>query len=653
MRVYIIAGFCVCLVITVQGQGSTANARLLASIRAGDAGTIEQLLRSGVHPNGHDASGDTPLMYAAAFASEAVMRLLLDAGADVNAANQNRATALMWATHDAAKVRLLLDRGAAVNAARFDGATALLSAALRGNAQVVRMLIAAGADVRKGSVSAPWNLTLPQIVLTTNDAAMRDFLDPAEAVPQKVAQWNPAPLTRWLLTSVYSWRPQPASTNSDLVSALLDAGANPNEVVSQLALTAPVLSRVARLADVPTMRVLLEHGANPNARGSGGLTPLMMAAATKADPTMVQLLLAKGADVSVQDESGNSALDWALRLGDTEASRALRRAGGLEMARRAPAPPSVAIPRPVRAAMELALQRLQPAGPGFFGKTGCISCHNQSLPAVAVKLSDARGVKTDRALAGHPTQATLSVWARRRENMLLGNCSVFGFLGNVTFGLFGLAEEGVLPTRETDAVTSCLMGLQKPDGSWEGGDTRPPLAGRNPLVYTALAVRGLKVYSPPGRQQETTARIARARAFLQTTAADDTQAEVFRLLGLVWAGGSSTEVSNQAKRLLALQNSNGGWSQLPTMTPDAYATGQALYALRVSGAAPSSDALRKGAQYLLRTQLEDGTWYVRSRAIGFQPYVDSGFPHGPDQFISAAATSWAVIGLSLVLETRP
>jgi hypothetical protein len=237
--------------------------------------------------------------------------------------------------------------------------------------------------------------------------------------------------------------------------------------------------------------------------------------------------------------------------------------------------------------------------------------------------------------------------------MLLGNCSVFGFLGNVTFGLFGLAEEGVLPTRETDAVTSCLMGLQKPDGSWEGGDTRPPLAGRNPLVYTALAVRGLKVYSPPGRQQETTARIARARAFLQTTAADDTQAEVFRLLGLVWAGGSSTEVSNQAKRLLALQNSNGGWSQLPTMTPDAYATGQALYALRVSGAAPSSDALRKGAQYLLRTQLEDGTWYVRSRAIGFQPYVDSGFPHGPDQFISAAATSWAVIGLSLVLETRP
>lgn len=84
--------------------------------------------------------------------------------------------------------------------------------------------------------------------------------------------------------------------------------------------------------------------------------------------------------------------------------------------------------------------------------------------------------------------------------MLVGNCSVFGFLGNVTYGLFGLAEEGVAPGLETDAVTSCLSGLQKPDGSWEGGDARPPLAGRNPFVYTALAVRGLTVYPTPLRR---------------------------------------------------------------------------------------------------------------------------------------------------------
>ena len=80
--------------------------------------------------------------------------------------------------------------------------------------------------------------------------------------------------------------------------------------------------------------------------------------------------------------------------------------------------------------------------------------------------------------------------------------------------------------------------------------------------------------------------------------------------------------------------------------PDAYASGQALYALRVAGEGASSDAYWRGVHYLLRAQLEDTTWYMRSRAIGFQPYFDAGFPHGRDQFISAAATAWAVMALS-------
>jgi hypothetical protein len=300
--------------------------------------------------------------------------------------------------------------------------------------------------------------------------------------------------------------------------------------------------------------------------------------------------------------------------------------------------------------VEVALARLQPAGPGFAGRTRCISCHHQSLPAVAVALAAARGARVDRTLASHPTRAPLDVWARSRENMMLGHCSVFGFLGNVTYGLFGLAEEGAPPGPETDAVTACLAGLQKPDGSWEGGgDPRPPLAGRIPFVYTALAVRGLTVYSPPGRRDETASRIARARAFLRGGLPADIQEEAFKLLGLVWAGGARRDISAQVRRLMALQHGDGGWSQLPTMTSDPYASGQALYALRVAGVAASSDAYRKGVQHLLRTQLEDGTWYMRSRAIGMQPYFDAGFPHGRDQFISAAATAWAVIALTHAL----
>jgi hypothetical protein len=46
--------------------------------------------------------------------------------------------------------------------------------------------------------------------------------------------------------------------------------------------------------------------------------------------------------------------------------------------------------------------------------------------------------------------------------------------------------------------------------------------------------------------------------------------------------------------------------------------------------------------------MQDGSWFVRSRTFPFQPYRESGFPHGKDQFISAAGTSWAVLALSQV-----
>jgi squalene cyclase len=57
----------------------------------------------------------------------------------------------------------------------------------------------------------------------------------------------------------------------------------------------------------------------------------------------------------------------------------------------------------------------------------------------------------------------------------------------------------------------------------------------------------------------------------------------------------------------------------------------------------------EGAEYLLKTQLEDGTWFVRTRAFGFQPYFETGFPYGRSQFISTAATSWAATALAYTL----
>ena len=79
---------------------------------------------------------------------------------------------------------------------------------------------------------------------------------------------------------------------------------------------------------------------------------------------------------------------------------------------------------------------------------------------------------------------------------------------------------------------------------------------------------------------------------------------------------------------------SGPLSRKPASTPTCTAT---------------TTAYQKGVQYLLRTQLEDGSWFMRSRAFAFQPYFETGFPHGTNQFISAAATSWATMALAYAM----
>jgi hypothetical protein len=72
-----------------------------------------------------------------------------------------------------------------------------------------------------------------------------------------------------------------------------------------------------------------------------------------------------------------------------------------------------------------------------------------------------------------------------------------------------------------------------------------------------------------------------------------------------------------------------------------------LYTMRELGVPAADAALQRGAAFLRRTQRDDGSWYVKSRAMKIQPYFESGFPHGHDQWISHAATSWATMGLTM------
>jgi hypothetical protein len=394
--------------------------------------------------------------------------------------------------------------------------------------------------------------------------------------------------------------------------------------------------------------VLLDHGADPNAKGQHDVTPLMMAAAApRPDPAIVELLLERGANLETRDQAGRTALDWALTQGETPVVQAFRHAGAASTSL-PPAPAAVARPRTVQGAVPGALARLSPISPVLYQTRKCIACHHQMLPLLTAAVARGRGVAVDPEALAHPIQAITETWNTRRHDLMLGR-EVAGGANELSYGLMALAEAAVPANSATDAAVANLLADQRSDGSWVFIDTRPPQADNSRIPFTAMAIRGLDTYASPALRGVVRERVARALEFIKTTPLFSTQDEAFKLLGLVWSKEPSKEIAAEARRLIALQRDSGGWAQQPTMSPDAYATGEALYALRVGGVPVNDRSYQIGVAYLLRTQLEDGTWFVRSRAFGFQPYFESGFPHGPDQFISASATAWAAAALAMGL----
>jgi mono/diheme cytochrome c family protein len=216
--------------------------------------------------------------------------------------------------------------------------------------------------------------------------------------------------------------------------------------------------------------------------------------------------------------------------------------------------------------------------------------------------------------------------------------------------MWSFAELGYRPDELTQAVSWYLSTTQQPDGRWVPGMLRPPLGG-NEIQATMLAMRSLQLYPLPGRARETAEQVGRARRWLEDAVPRTHQDEVCRMLGLAWAGAEPQTLANDVAKLLDSQRSDGGWAQLPGLDSDAWATGQSLVALHSAGGlAVNHPAYRRGIEMLLRTQFDDGSWFVQSRSWPFQPYFESDFPYGRDQWVSAAGTAWAVLALVLALE---
>jgi hypothetical protein len=187
-----------------------------------------------------------------------------------------------------------------------------------------------------------------------------------------------------------------------------------------------------------------------------------------------------------------------------------------------------------------------------------------------------------------------------------------------------------------------------PDGHWPypAADIRPPVCS-DYVGQTVKAMRALQLYAPKAYAAQFDASVALASNWPASVEANTTEDHIWKVLGLAWAGRNKDATGKAERQLLALQRADGGWADLPTMSSSAYSTGRALFALQAAGLAVSDPVYRRGMEFLLKNQLADGSWYVRTRALGFQPYFETGFPHGVNQSISAAATNWATMALIL------
>ncbi|MDR0779895.1 MAG: ankyrin repeat domain-containing protein [Pseudomonadales bacterium] len=323
-----------------RAQTITGDTALMIAARTGRVEAVQVLLDHGAAIEARESwGGTTALMWAVNENQSEVVRLLLERGADVNAVSRYIApdtgrgfegsplrersaeeigavqdatgefTPLMFAAREGhiAVARLLVEAGADVNALAADGKDALGVALFNGHYDLAAFLLERGSQVDQADAYGFTPLFW---------AVDRRNMETATSYP-------------WIITDDPFF----------LVEKLLAAGADPNKIVngtprarmrggSPRIVFASALMRAAFAGDLQLVTLLLEHGADPNALSSDNESSLEAAAGLgfvagfhkERSPAerlaVVKLLVEWGADVNWQDDYGISPLMAAGNLGD-------------------------------------------------------------------------------------------------------------------------------------------------------------------------------------------------------------------------------------------------------------------------------------------------------------------------------------------------
>ena len=260
---------------------------------------VKLLLEKGAEPAPRDNSSRTPLSYAAQHGHEAVVKLLLEKGADLDPKDGSSRTPLSWAAKNghSAVVNVLLEMGADLESRDSYSQTPLSWAAQNGYGAAVKLLLEKGADTefKDGSSRTP----LLWAAQYGNNAVVKLLLEKgAETGARDNSSQTPL-----------SYAAQHG--HDAVVKLLLERGADldPKDSSSRTP-----LSWAAQNGYKAVVLLLLDRGVDLESKDDIGMTPLSWAA-QNGHNAVVKLLLKKGVDLEFKDGSGRTPLLWAAQYG--------------------------------------------------------------------------------------------------------------------------------------------------------------------------------------------------------------------------------------------------------------------------------------------------------------------------------------------------
>lgn len=326
-----------------EGSKLNANQAVFLAVKQGHEAVLKVLLACGVDINEKDSDGRTPLLQAAASGNEVMAKLLLEKGANIEGRDREFGwTPLSWAVEEGqeAVVQLLLDKGADIEAQHnWNGRTPLSWAVEKGQESIIRLLLKKGANIE--AMNWDGRTPLSRAAQGGHVAVAKLLLEKGANTETRDTEYGCTPL---------SWAVE--KEQEAIIKLLLDRGADVkakdgsgqtplsqavkkgNRAVSKLLLEkgahveaedwdkrTPLLW-AAKGGQEAIAKLLLEKGADIEAKDKDNRTPLSLAAGMGHE-TVCKLLLEEGADTEVEDNSGQTPLLWAVDIGHEAVTKLL------------------------------------------------------------------------------------------------------------------------------------------------------------------------------------------------------------------------------------------------------------------------------------------------------------------------------------------